>query len=78
MARKIEVVDYRPEWADMFKSELKDTKSIVYIPGSPENGQGIRRQVLQPLPAGFQSLWRQPAEGIPGQVDVLRDGCSDA
>ena len=29
MARKIEVVDYRPEWADMFKSESKKIRSIL-------------------------------------------------
>ncbi|MFR9146199.1 MAG: GrpB family protein [Mediterraneibacter sp.] len=29
MARKIEVVDYRPEWADMYKREAKKIRSIL-------------------------------------------------
>ena len=29
MARKIEVVDYRPEWAVMFKEEAKKIKKIL-------------------------------------------------
>ena len=29
MARKIEVIDYRPEWAAMFKEEAKKIKKIL-------------------------------------------------
>ena len=29
MARKIEVIDYRPEWADMYKREAKKIRSIL-------------------------------------------------
>ena len=30
---------------DMFKSELKDTKSIVYIPGSPEKIEKVKKNM---------------------------------
>ena len=34
----------------MFKSELKDTKSIVYIPGGSDKIEKVKRNMFQLLP----------------------------
>ena len=41
---------------DMFLSELKDTKSIVYIPGSPEKIQKAREKYVPAFTEHFKNV----------------------
>ena len=41
---------------DMFLSELKDTKSIVYIPGSPEKIQKAREKYIPAFTEHFKNV----------------------
>lgn len=41
---------------DMFKSELKDTKSIVYIPGSPEKIEKAKTKYVPALTTHFKNV----------------------
>ena len=41
---------------EMFLSELKDTKSIVYIPGSPEKIQKSREKYVPPITEHFKNV----------------------
>ena len=41
---------------EMFKAELKDTKSIVYIPGSPEKIEKARTKYVPAFTAGQAAI----------------------
>lgn len=41
---------------DMFKSELKDTKSIVYIPGSPEKIEKVKLKYIPAFTEHFKKV----------------------
>ena len=61
MARKIEVVDYRPEWADMFQSESKKIRSIL-----GKNCKAVYH-------IGSTSVKGMPAKPIIDIMPVVRD-----
>lgn len=61
MARKIEVVDYRPEWAAMFKEEAKKIKKIL-----GKNCAGIYH-------IGSTSVKNMPAKPIIDIMPVVKD-----
>lgn len=41
---------------DMFKAELKNTKSIVYIPGNPDKIEKIKKKLFQYLLSDLKKL----------------------
>ena len=73
MARKIEVVDYRPEWADMYKREAKKIRSIlgknckaVYHIGSTSVKGVPAKPIIAIMPDLTGKRSPRPSRGRPG------------